>query len=87
MTPGDLRRKAELTGTVSGSAMQTMTVAAQAEAQTEGTDLDAAEVLTGGLAIDMHTLLLSIKSSQKCTDVTVQVRAVINTARCHAYLL
>ena len=54
-TPGDLQRKAELTGTVSRSAMQTMTVASQAEAQTEGTGLGAAEALIGGPAIDMHS--------------------------------
>ena len=55
MTLGDLRRKAELTGTVNGSAVVTMTVASQAEAQTEGAGLGAAEALTGGLAIDMHS--------------------------------
>ena len=35
--------------------MQTMTVASQAEAQTEGTGLGAAEALIGGPAIDMHS--------------------------------
>ena len=54
MTPGDLRRKAELTGTVSGNFTEIVTVASRAEAQTEGTDLDAAEALISGPAIDMH---------------------------------
>ena len=55
MIPEDLRRKAELTGTVSRSATEIVTVALLAEAQTEGTGLGAGEALIGGPAIDMHS--------------------------------